>query len=273
MTLTMPLSIMPLAEHRFRLGRQPASAVLSSARLLPVVVALTLSLWLGLPQVVATGAPAATGNADSSAVKDAGDKLLAAWFAAQAQLNTWSADVTQTRRLKSLTQPLVATGKIWVAMPDRFRWQVGDPPQTIALGRPGELQVIYPRLKRAEVYPLDPSKPGPWKDALALLDAGFPKNRQELENRFRLVSVVETNGLMTLRLQPRNTSVQKFMREIIVGATTNDWELKSTEVRFVDGSTLRNDYTNAVPNRPAGDLQLDWPIPANFEVSKPMEQK
>ena len=232
-----------------------------------VVVGIVVGTAMTPGVHVRAGTPEPTPTGDPS------DKLLGSWFAAQGQLKTWSADVTQTRRLKSLKQPLVATGKIWVAMPDRFRWQVGDPPQTIALGRPGELQVIYPRLKRAEIYPLDPKKPGPWKDALALLDAGFPQSREDLEKRFRLLSVAETNGLMTLRLQPKNANVQKFMKEIVVGAATNDWELKSTEVRFVDGSTLRNDYTNAVPNSPAKDLQLDWPIPANYEIFKPTEQK
>src|SRR3974390_1538227 len=35
--------------------------------------------------------------------------VLDSWFAAQANLHTWSADFVQTRRLQTLTQPLVAT--------------------------------------------------------------------------------------------------------------------------------------------------------------------
>src|SRR6516162_4191679 len=54
------------------------------------------------------------------------------WFAVQTNLQSWSADFTQTRSLKVLAKPLVATGKVWVA-PSRFCWELGQPPQTIAL--------------------------------------------------------------------------------------------------------------------------------------------
>src|SRR5436190_8655940 len=79
---------------------------------------------------------------------------LTAWLAAQPNIRTWSADFIQTRALKSLTQPLTATGQVWFAEPNRFRWELGHPPQTIAVRAPSELLVIYPRLKRVERYPL-----------------------------------------------------------------------------------------------------------------------
>ena len=59
--------------------------------------------------------------------------LLSTWFAAQTNIQTWSADFLQTRTLKSLTQPLTATGHVWFAAPNRFRWELGNPTQTIAV--------------------------------------------------------------------------------------------------------------------------------------------
>src|ERR1019366_6383678 len=75
------------------------------------------------------------------------------WFAAQTNLQSWSADFTQTRSLKVLAQPLVSPGKVWVK-PGEFRWELGQPVQTIVLRRPEQLLIIYPRLNRAEKYPL-----------------------------------------------------------------------------------------------------------------------
>ncbi len=49
------------------------------------------------------------------------------WFAAQTNIQSWSADFTQTRTFKTLSQPLVSTGKVWVTMPGRFRWELGQP--------------------------------------------------------------------------------------------------------------------------------------------------
>jgi outer membrane lipoprotein-sorting protein len=75
------------------------------------------------------------------------DAQFERWFAAQTNLQSWAADFTQTRSLKVLAQPLVSTGKVWVA-PSRFRWELGQPAQTIALRQPDQMFIIYPRLKR-----------------------------------------------------------------------------------------------------------------------------
>src|SRR5271166_2182213 len=90
---------------------------------------------------------------------DETNSVLDAWFAAQKNLRTWSADLVQTRALKTLTQPLVARGHIAFAMPDDFRWELGQPAQTIALRHGDGMFVIYPRLKRAEHYPLGADTP------------------------------------------------------------------------------------------------------------------
>src|SRR5258705_11010675 len=91
-------------------------------------------------------------------------QLVNSWLDAQTDIQTWSADVVQTRNLKSLTTPLTARGRVWFAAPNRFRWEIGDPPQTIAVRKTEEMLVIYPRLKRAERFPLDLQNAGPFKD-------------------------------------------------------------------------------------------------------------
>src|SRR5689334_7596200 len=79
--------------------------------------------------------------------------FIANWLSAQSGLKTWTADFTQTRRLKTLKQPLRSQGHLVFAAPNNFRWQLGDPAQTIAIRNSNEMSVIYPKLKRAEKYP------------------------------------------------------------------------------------------------------------------------
>ncbi len=198
--------------------------------------------------------------------------VLDGWFAAQTHLHTWTAGVVQTRTLTVLTQPLVATGRVWVALPDRFRWELGQPAQTIALRRPEELFVIYPRLKRAEKYPLDGKQAGPWRDALALLDASFPSSRAALEARFQLLSVRPTNTVFLVTLQPLSPLARRMMKQIEVGLHTNDFSLASTELTFSDGSTLRNDFAHAVANGPLpGDI-FDANLAPDVTVVEPLRQ-
>src|SRR4051812_34326943 len=101
------------------------------------------------------------------------------WLAAQSNLKTWTADFTQTRVLKTLKQPLQAQGHLTFAAPSNFRWQLGDPAQTIAIRNSNEMTVIYPKLNRGERYPLGAAGNEPWRDALALMDAGFPASSAE----------------------------------------------------------------------------------------------
>ena len=200
------------------------------------------------------------------------DRLLDQWCAAQTNIHTWSADLTQTRSLKVLAQPLVASGKLWVTMPDRFRWELGRPAQTIALRQPDQLLIMYPLLKRVEKYPLSGVQTGPWKDALALLEASFPKSRAVLESRFNVLSMVETNQLVQLSLQPKSAAARKFMTEIRVVLNGKDLLPTATELRFSDGSSIRSDFTNAVLNAPLADELFEAKPGPDFKIVEPMRQ-
>jgi outer membrane lipoprotein-sorting protein len=226
---------------------------------LSLVAALLLCMTLALVLRAAAGAAPA----------DPG-RLVDRWCAAQTNIQTWTADLVQTRSLKVLTQPLVSSGKVWVAMPDRFRWELGEPAQTIALRLPDQLMLIYPRLKRAEKYPLNGAQTGPWKDALALLDASFPKSRAQLESAFKVLSVTETNSTVQLTLEPKSAAARKFMTEIQITFRTNDYAPAATELIFSDGSSMRNDFTNSVLNAPLDAGLFDPKLDTNFTISEPL---
>jgi outer membrane lipoprotein-sorting protein len=200
--------------------------------------------------------------ADAASIADS-------WLAYQTNVATWTARVTQTRRLKSMVQPLTATGRVWFAAPNLFRWELGDPPQTIAVRQPDQMLVIYPRLKRVEQYPLDSGHPGPWRDALALLEAGFPRSRAELERRFRLLDHTATPELQSLTLQPRSTSARRLMPRIRVGIDPATHQLRFTEIEFADGSTMRNDFHEPALNPPLPEGTFSPAIHPNWEIVQP----
>ena len=196
--------------------------------------------------------------------------LLTSWFAAQTNLHTWTADAIQTRTLKTFSQPLISTGKVWVVVPDRFRWELGQPAQTIAIRQPDQLFLVYPRLKRAEKYPLNGAQPGPWRDVLALLEASFPRSRTDLDSRFRIVSVVQTNGAVQLTLQPKSAFARKFLTDLQVSFFTGDFSPASTELRFSDGSSMRNDFSHSVLNSPMADQLFEAHLEPDWKLVEPL---
>jgi outer membrane lipoprotein carrier protein len=192
------------------------------------------------------------------------------WFEVQTNTQSWSADFVQTRHLKVLNQPLLSTGKVWVAR-DKFRWELGRPVQTIVLRQPNQLLIIYPRLKRVEKYPLDAVPSGPMKDALALLDATLPRDRAAMEKNFSLLSATETNSILQMTLQPRSESARKFIQEIVIGFHTNDFTIANTEMKFADGSSLRNDFTNVALNQPIPPKLFQANLPPDYTVVEPLK--
>jgi outer membrane lipoprotein-sorting protein len=211
-------------------------------------------------------------SALQNARADETNSVMDAWFAAQKNLHTWSADFVQTRTLKTLTRPLVAWGHVAFAMPDDFRWELGQPARTIALRQGDEMFVIYPRLKRAERYPLGAATPTEWRDTMSLLQAGFPRDRKEFDAQFQIVSLTETNGTWQMALQPNSLFARRMMPELCIGLATNDFSLTSTELVFVDGSRLRTDFTNAVLNPSLDEKLFEWNPPADFKVVEPFKR-
>ncbi|HLP75490.1 MAG TPA: outer membrane lipoprotein carrier protein LolA [Candidatus Paceibacterota bacterium] len=199
--------------------------------------------------------------------------LLTRWLTAQTNIQTWSAEFVQTRTLKSLTQPLTASGHVWFAEPNRFRWELGSPPQTIAVRAKDEMLVISPRLKHVERYSLGGSQTGPWRDALALIEAGFPRSQADLKSRFRIQSQTVTNDTCEVSLQPKSASARRLMPQIKIAFDTNDFSLRATELQFADGSTMRNDFTNAVLNPRIDDSLFAPKIESDFKVVEPMKSK
>jgi len=218
------------------------------------VVALCLLLWLA-PRSEAAIA----------------DEIISGWLARQTNIQTWAADFTQTRALKALSQPLVSTGQVWFAAPQNFRWEL-QKDHTIAIRNNDTMLVLYPRLKRAEKYDFENAGRSEWKDALALLQSGFPRSRADLDRQFNVLSAAQTNNgaLVLLELQPKSLGARKMMPQINV-RLNSDLTLAGTELVFVDGSRMRNDFRNVQTNPiVTGKFSLD--IPPGFTLVEPMKQ-
>ena len=83
---------------------------------------------------------------------------------------------------------------------------------------------------------------------------------------------VATNDLRhVLRLEPRSAAARRMMPEISITLSDSTApDLLATELRFPDGSTLRNDFTNSVRNPVSDPRHFDPTPPAGFtEAPKP----
>jgi outer membrane lipoprotein-sorting protein len=198
---------------------------------------------------------------------------LQRWLNTQTNLASWSADFIQTRHLKVLTQPLTAPGRVWFVAPDKFRWELGQPPQSIALRAGQDLLILSPSLKRAERYAMSDLARGPMKDAASLMDAGFPRDAAEFHRQFHVLGLAETNAVFIYRLEPRSAPVRKLLPELDIELSVGSLALSATELRFADGSRLRNDFTNVIVNPAVDPAIFTPPMGADWKITEPMKSK
>jgi outer membrane lipoprotein-sorting protein len=131
--------------------------------------------------------------------------------------------------------------------------------------------VIYPRLKRVEHFPLTGEKGGQWRDALSLLEAGFPRSEAQLQAQYEILNQTVTNETCELVLQPRSAAARRMMPQIRIDFDTKDFSLRGTELHFVDGSTMRNDFQNPVLNPPIDEKLFAPEIPADYKNIEPLK--
>ncbi len=240
----------PLFLPRIRCVSRPLASSLASA-------ACLLLLTLGSPRLLAAGL----------------SPEVQSWLAAQTKIQTWSADFVQTRTLKSLLEPLKASGHVWFAAPNRFRWELGHPVQTIAIRAPRELLIIYPRLQRLERYPLTGNQTGPWRDALSLLEAGFPRSAAQMEAQYNILSQTSSDSRVALTLEPKSASARRMIPQIKIAFSTKDFSLRATELEFADGSTMRNDFRRPVLNPKLNMKMFSPSIPSDYTVVEPLKNR
>jgi outer membrane lipoprotein-sorting protein len=59
------------------------------------------------------------------------------------------------------------------------------------------------------------------------------------------------------------------MPQIRISVATNDFTLRATELQFADGSTMRNDFSNAKLNPKLGDELFTPKLEGDFKIVEP----
>ena len=113
--------------------------------------------------------------------------------------------------------------------------------------------------------------PAPWKETLALLEAGFPRSQAELESRFRIIADSTSNDLHQVTLQPKSTTARRMMPQIKIFFSPQDSGLRATELQFTDGSTMRNDFKNPRLNEQLDEVLFSPTLDPTYKIVEPLK--
>ena len=210
----------------------------------------------------------------AAVAQGASDEALDRWLEKQAGIHTWSADVVQTRALPSLTRPLEATGRVWFAVPNRFRWQLGDPARTVAVRTADELLVVYPRLRQVERYAFSADLDPAWQQVLALLEVGFPSDAAAFHESYEVLKTESVDGAWQFHLRPNSAAARRMLDGVRIQVARDDYRLLATELVFPDGSTMRTDFSHHRIDPPMDDdlfvFSADW---QDWSQVRPLEDR
>lgn len=164
---------------------------------------------------------------------DTGETAVKQWLATNLDVDTLKVEFTQTRKLTSLKSVIRQKGTLWV---DRrgegsFRWQTGDPPETIVTREGGQLLIVRPRSGQYERRPAGESG-----SIMAVLAEGFPRTLDEFQRKYHLVGVKSRGEVNRINVQPRG-QLDRGVQILTFVTSRSRGVLQALEVKLRDGSS------------------------------------
>lgn len=166
------------------------------------------------------------------------------WLATNSGVGSLQIDFTQTRRMRSVKVPVRQDGTLWLDYAShRFRWQTGDPAQTIVVSLGKNILIMRTPMKRYEIRPAGSGgAPG-----MAALANGFPRTLEEFQQRYRVLEIrpeANTKRIVTRPLGAGGRGVETFT--FVVDGSHH--RLLGIEIDLEDGSSVNTVFRRVQTN-------------------------
>ncbi|SKB01566.1 Outer membrane lipoprotein-sorting protein [Prosthecobacter debontii] len=159
--------------------------------------------------------------------------LLKQWAEAQKTMPDMVVNFRQTRSTPALKNPVTTSGKFWRFKDGAFRWELGQPPQTVLVNDLTDFRV---REGDGEWQNLD-AKDARYRMWSRFL-SGNEASPEELQQHF-LVDAVEQNADVTaISLRPKAPFIRRHLKQLDLQISPKTFRLLQLRVIQGDGSTL-----------------------------------
>jgi outer membrane lipoprotein-sorting protein len=175
---------------------------------------------------------------------------LRAMIALQKSIHTLSADFTQSRSLKTLRDPIISHGKLWIQPQQFFRWELGIPPKTIVIGTPTETTVIQP-FKKTASKKIRSSPTGGTDTCEVFGMMSLPGNGDfdDFQREVRILKTENSAGIFHVEFIPKNIDQVRGLTTIRLDFNSQTGHWIRLEFLTRDGSSIRNDFTDIKINQ------------------------
>lgn len=190
--------------------------------------------------------------------------IVERWMATNSGVQNLRIDFTQTRTMKSLAVPIRQPGTLWLNYgTDQFRWQTGDPPQTVVVRRGPQLFIIRPGMKKFERRPFGSQGSGP--AGMSALAGGFPRTLSDFKQKYRVLNIERRDNTHRIVAQPLGQAGRGVSSFTFVIEATH-YRLVGIEIALEDGSKLDTVFNQVRPNIPMPEPLFAPPLDGFKEV-------
>ncbi|MBX3739911.1 MAG: outer membrane lipoprotein carrier protein LolA [Akkermansiaceae bacterium] len=168
------------------------------------------------------------------------DPVLDGWLERQATVSSLDAGFTQQRKLPSLKESVTTPGRISFAKPDKFRWQLGEPMQTLAVSDGTTLTLIEESEKSARQIPKD----APQAARFSLLSGKAFESKEAFYGSFEIIETRVTAGIHQFTLKPKDRRMRSNVPWVFIDIDPVKKELRAMELEMQDKSRVRTVFEN-----------------------------
>lgn len=168
------------------------------------------------------------------------DAVLDAWLDRQATVNSLDSAFTQERKLPSLKEPTVTTGRFSVVKPNKMRWQLGEPMQTLAVSDGTTLTLIEESEKSARQISSD----SPQAARFSMLSGKAFQDKSGFYDAFEITASRVVSGIHQYTLKPKDRRFRSQVPWVFIDIDPGKKELRVLEMELQDKSRVRTLFRN-----------------------------
>jgi outer membrane lipoprotein-sorting protein len=182
----------------------------------------------------------------AATISEAADmSVVERWMGTNSGVRSIRIDFTQTRTMRSIKVPIRQSGSLWINYrSNQFRWQVGDPAQTIVTKDGGSLLIVRTMMKKYEKRAAGSGEVPPGLMAMA---AGFPRSTSEFQRKYSVQSIEADGSVYRIVTQPKGQA-GRGVKTFVFMVGRDDYRLRGMEIYLTDGSFVKTAFNRVMPN-------------------------
>lgn len=173
---------------------------------------------------------------------------LETWLKRQSSITSLDASFTQERKLPALKNPTTTEGRLCFVKPDKVRWQLGDPFETLAVSDGKTLTLIDAAAKTARSTGVN----SPQAARFSMLSGKAFESPEKFYQTFEVIESRVTSGIHQYTLKAKDRRVRAQIPWIFLDIDPERNELRALEMELQDKSRVKTVFHN-----PRFNVKLD----------------